>query len=475
MKPDETFGPPLMEPTVVNGEYLNSWNIGLEKMAAFPPALDRDVLGTCIQVYLEHIKKTIGNVAIAPYTYKTAVNGIFGNPSSRRIDVSTAGGTKFPGTKAKHLPLIPGTEERKMSPELSVAVTERMSKYVEGFHYMLMCKACFKDEALPSEKVRTGKTRIFYSSDCDDLVIGRILLGPLYALMLHFRKAFGSCVGINMFKEASTIAVELEGMCIMEGDYSKYDQTMPLDIGRAVNTLLVKLAGDLGYNEAACTALNGYLTDELFPFVHFANDLFEIPGLQPSGKYGTAENNSIRGVLMVLYAWYSIAETKEHDFFECCKIFVYGDDVLIGIDGRFKDHFNNFVYRDFCAKHYGMKFTPASKGAVMKKFVAHSDMSFLKRTFVYRGDIGMWTAPISSNSISKSMKWFLPSKFEPSYTQLASALCSTMWEVFFHFDTEEEFDSFKADLCEMLPEDVHKEFLRMCPTWKHILTTITSD
>ena len=72
-------------------------------------------------------------------------------------------------------------------------------------------------------------------------------------------------------------------------------------------------------------------------------DVFEIPGLQPSGKYATAEDNSLRNLIMMMYSWYSREETKDVDFFSQVLPRTYGDDFIYAIKEEYLIHFNTRV------------------------------------------------------------------------------------------------------------------------------------
>jgi hypothetical protein len=64
------------------------------------------------------------------------------------------------------------------------------------------------------------------------------------------------------------------------------------------------------------------------------------------------------------------------------------------------------------------------------------EISFLKRHFVYREDLGRWVAPLEMSSIGKSLAWFIPSTAVQEEEQILSTLVSALWELFFHLDEE---------------------------------------
>jgi hypothetical protein len=218
----------------------------------------------------------------------------------------------------------------------------------------------------------------------------------------------------------------------MELDYKNYDQNMPVDIGWASATIVERLCKHLGYNDEAMVYVRGCLSDSLHPMVIMLGDVFSSPGLQPSGKAYTAEDNSLRQLVMLLYAWLSNEDTRNLDFFEFVMPVTYGDDLLAPIKESIVPVFNNNVYTRLCKELYGMTCTDSAKSSDMADVVPIQDGNFLKRNCKYRCDLNRFCGVLELDSVYKSLEWYMPSPYVTAYEQLTSTLQSTMRELFFY-------------------------------------------
>lgn len=440
------FGPPLMKPTFKDGEYISPYNIALRNMAGQRAALSVLVLDKAVNRYVQHIIDHLGELPkLAPLTVECAINGAPKDAFISRINAKTAGGDGYPGPKSKYLEIVldDGVHLiREPIEGLKEKIVQVIDKYMRNESNDFVFSACLKDEPRDVDKIITGKTRVFYSSPVDNLIVARMTLASFYSLMVQHGDAFCCSVGINMHADAGALVKSLTDFSplLIEGDYGKFDQKMAFDFGLAAATVVQRVLKHYGYNEAALKVTRGVLSDALFPFVCMNKDIMQIPGLQPSGKYATAEDNSLRGVLMLLYAWYADPILTNYDFFQYVLPRVYGDDVLASVKPDFKERFNNFTYQKFCKEVYFMEFTPAIKSNSFTKFVDISSASFLKRKFVYREDVAMWVAPLHKDSILKSLMWVMPTSNVSPAEQMLSTMQSALWELAFHLTRDKHFE-----------------------------------
>jgi hypothetical protein len=206
-----------------------------------------------------------------------------------------------------------------------------------------------------------------------------------------------------------------------------------------------------GYTQYALGQVKGILSDNMSPTFVMRGDVVTVPALQPSGKYGTAEDNSLRGLTMLVYAWIYIkkangfpSDVRSDQFFQYVLPVIYGDDLLAAVKDRVAGNFNNIVYQEICDKLYGIGYTDANKTGSIRKFLQWHEVSFLKRTFVYREDLGHWTAPLSLDSVMKSIVYYLPSKNISVEDQMLSSCISALRELFFHHH-EEDYNTLRED------------------------------
>jgi hypothetical protein len=219
----------------------------------------------------------------------------------------------------------------------------------------------------------------------------------------------------------------------MEGDYGGFDLQMPFEIGQAASSVVLCVLEKLGYNEAALRVTRAVLDSGLFPVVYMNGDVFSIPALQPSGKYATAEDNSLRGLIMLLYFW-KCSKHCSKDFFEYVMPLLYGDDMLAAVKEEVSKEINNLTYAKFVEEVYKMEFTSAAKGQVLSPFVSPSKASFLKRRWRDHAVLPHKVAALDVDSIYKMLTWMLPSKHESESVQVLSTYDSALREAFFHLD-----------------------------------------
>lgn len=447
------YGIPVMKPLVIDGEYVSPYNIALRKMNKPSGHFDSKILTKVIVRYSVRIIKMLRSREVPklhPLTLKAAVNGAIDDPFIRRINASTSAGFGFVGSKSTHIPLVDELE-RYPTEELQSRLMEQLSIYSDLFSNNYIFKSQLKDEARPLEKCK-GKTRVFYMSPLDNLIVARMFLSPFYSLMVEHGDIFGTAVGINVHESFDDIYRKFLAFSplIMEGDYSNYDQNMPVEIGMAANSIVFKVLKNFGYNSDALKQVQGVLSDALFPFVDMNNDLFVKPGLQPSGKYATAEDNSLRNVIMMMYAWYSSPHLEHLDFFEHVLPLTYGDDLLASVKPSVKTYYNSNYYQQVCEEIYNLGYTNAAKDSDIADFMSVDCMSFLKRKFVFSEHFKKVVGPIDASSPIKTLSWIIPSTTVSPEEQYISIINSVLIEVHVLWQDWEKLNEFRNAAIDIL-------------------------
>ncbi len=468
---DTEFGPPQMKPKTVDGDWISPWNLALRKISSQRGTLNRKIVRKVVRLLTNRIVNQLrkrGTPKWSPLTIEAAINGVYNDPFIKRINASTSGGYGFKGPKGEHIPLVFETT-REATEELKLRIKYILDTYEQGNTICVVNAAQLKDEPREISKVQAGKTRVFYMTPLDFLVVSRMFASPFYSSMVEHGDIFGSCVGINMFSSAEKLFEELKSFSplIMEGDYENYDQKMPFDIGHAACSVVYNVCKYMGYNDRALVILSGVLTDTLFPFILMNLDLMECPGLQPSGRYATAEDNCLRGLIMMMVCWYSFTETKDLDFFKYVLPRLYGDDMLAAVKPEVGAFFNNLTYKGFCESVYLLGFTSPNKSQKMEFFTTVEECSFLKRKFKWREDLGRHTAVLNVSSIVRSLQWIIPSRHVPVEEQVRGALISALWELFQHCE-ESRFNRMRDKLTELVSREYYDGEVLEVPTFHEI-------
>jgi hypothetical protein len=460
-KQDVAYDKPIMKPCFRDGEYLNPYNLAARKLGLVSRTLDPEICRKTVDVISKHIIKGLHRRKVPPLVPLDVVTAINGSPDDaflRRINASTSPGHGFTGSKADHIPLVDETTTREPTEELTKIVISKIERYISDTSEGFLFKCQLKDEPRTLEKIKKGKTRVFYMMSLPDLIISRMFLAPIYTLMVQHGDLFGTAVGINMHTEADKLLRDMLGFSplFMEGDYSNYDQTLPPDVAHMAATIVYKIAEEFGYSPTALLVLRGVLSDNIYPILNMLGDVMSKCGNQPSGKYGTAEDNSLRGLVLLVYAF--ILLCPEYDFFECVKPVTYGDDVICSVKEVVKDLFNNLTYCRVVVEHYGMGYTSADKSTELVEFLTKDEISFLKRHFVKHPYMDIYIAPLDMNSMYKALEWFIPSSAVTIEDQMLSTATSILWESYFHSKDADTYNTFRSNLVTALAEEYGIEY-----------------
>lgn len=441
---------PMMKSEMRDGEYINPHNVALRKLSKNKKVLKNSILCNIRDILVNKITKGLreqGITELTPLSISDAINGVVDDPYVRGINASTSGGFGFPGGKFSHLPRISEAELlRAPTPELREKINRIIELYLAGHSVHPIYSGKLKDEPRPIEKVRVGKTRMFYMQPLDHLIVSRMFLAPFYTLMVKYGELFCTAVGINMFTDSCTVYERMKSFSehLIEGDYGGYDLMMPHGVGDAASAVVYGVLKNLGYNEDSLRVVQGLLTDNLFPYIEVLTDIFCVPGLQPSGKYATAEDNSLRGLILLMYAWDQMGFDIDK-FFDQVLPLTYGDDVIAACKEL---KFNNVSYANFVLSYYGMDFTNPEKGQSLVEFVTVDTMSFLKRKFKYDERLGTIVGYLPPETFIKALTWSMPSSYTSHDEQIESTCRSMCLE--FGLYCSSRYEEFRSFLGEML-------------------------
>jgi hypothetical protein len=472
----QEFDRPMMRPHIKNGEYISPYNIAFKKINLPRAALDPVILKKVTTRVCERLDDFKLDVEFVPLTVHQAINGVEGDDYVRRVNAAASAGFGFRGAKDLYLPIMDLQGNRSLTEEVALIVKKDLETYLRGetCHHIYTGK--LKDEPREITKCISGKTRLFYMSPLNSLIENKMFLTPFYSLLVEKGEIFGSCVGIDMALGADKLYHELSdfSQCIIEGDYGAFDQHMPIGVGIAAAEIIMYALKRGGYNENSLKVANGILTDNLFVNVEILGDVFQVAGLQPSGKFATAEDNCLRGLVIVLYVWYACDFYHKYgDPFDSLLIRTYGDDLLIASRC---DEFNTLFYAQKVKELLDLDFTAADKGAVARKFITPNEMTFLKRNFKHSERFQRVMAPLSLSSIRRMLTWVTPTRHLTEEQQIIAITQSALYEMAIGYETH--FDMFRETLIGLLKTYYGISSKRACSkllTFDQIKTAILSN
>jgi len=461
-----TFGPPPMKPFTRNGEYFSPWNEALKTISHNGVALDQNTLVDIHNLLFDRLK----GIKLCPLTMECAINGVTGDPFARRINATTAAGANYPGKKYQYIPIVEEDQNcliREPTESLKRRLVNMMETYQKGEISDSLYSASLKDEARSMKKNNVGKTRVFFGSPIDVLILQRMFLYPFYSSMIENSDLFCCALGIDMHRGSDEWVKKMLSFSEsgIEGDMKEFDQRKMFEIAAHSSSLIYNLCKNAGYSTYALNVVAGLLTESLFPVISMCEDIFRTPNLQVSGKYATAEENTLFHLFMLIYSFVKITKKDISEFFKYVKPSLYGDDSASAVKISIQNVFNNFTFSEFCKTDFNMVFTPADKAGDFRKVVPIMEMSFLKRTFRYSNNLERYVAPLMLESIVKMNSFYIPSKNIPKEHQLIATLSASLWEYFFHIEEEGEYEGIRDKLIQLackslnlLPEYIEGQF-----------------
>lgn len=462
--------PPMMRSCRKDGEYISPYNIWMRKVGVCKKQLNLLRSNKVAHFLTRHLiseLKSKGVTKLSPLPYKVALNGYPDNFYMRSMNFSTSAGTLLQGKKRAYN--HPAPEEWKSDAvdtdfDIKRQVLSILTAYDKEELSHDIVGAQLKDEPRSYDKAISGKTRVFAMSSYHMTIANRMFLMPFYSLMCEHRDIFCTKVGIDMqSKEADTLYKSLSNFSplMMEGDYGGYDTSMPVSIGEITNQVVLGVLEELGYNSDALRYVRGILNDNLYPTISLDGNVFVVPGFQPSGKYATAEDNSLRNLVLLMYAFDEMSEGSEftlEDFFKLILPVTYGDDIVASVKSGAARFFNNVTYSKYVSDVYGMEYTDSSKNSVVKPFTIVDDVSFLKRKFRFNCVLNRMVAVLDKESMVKSLMYVLPSKEISVSQQVFETYLSMLRELFFYCDNESMFNNYRNIMIEHMKELKFLEF-----------------
>jgi len=172
--------------------------------------------------------------------------------------------------------------------------------------------------------------------------------------------------------------------------------------------------------------------DVSFPVCNFSGDVIEFYGTNPSGHPLTVIVNSLVNSLYMRYAFSLLnpAGRTCTNFKQVVALLTYGDDNIMGVSAQ-AGWFNHTAIQKAMAV-IGVEYTMADKGAESVPYINIAICSFLKRSWRYEAELGMYTCPLEIESIHKSLTVWVPSKTVTKYKQMVDVITSANNEFFFH-------------------------------------------
>lgn len=353
------------------------------------------------------------------YTFEEAVGGIDGLDYFDGIKRSTSAGYPFifeTGGKKGKQKWFGSEGPVDFNARECAQVRKRVEKIISNAKAGIRMKHIFvdylKDETRPLAKVESVSTRQIMTCPMDYLIAIKMYFGDFMRHVLDNRILNGMAPGIDPFSEWGNLVAYLKSghstsdVFFVAGDYSKYDGKIPVPIARAV---LRVIQDWYGYADADATRIRDVLFHEIHNSMHTADGIvYEFVGGNPSGQPLTTIFNSMANIMMMCYS--TAADLKSRGdiqrwprTFVGLRISVFGDDVILT---NSTDEFGVWSQKALevsILKYLGIVYTDDTKDGLDRGYRPISEITFLKRGFVYKG--GVWHCPLDLGVLLDTLKW----------------------------------------------------------------------
>jgi len=234
---------------------------------------------------------------------------------------------------------------------------------------------------------------------------------------------------------------------IVAGDYSGYDQQLPLNVTQACMGILIQMAEDIGYDAESLVIMRSIIPDITTPVVNFYGSLIMLMGGNPSGQNLTVYLNSLVNSILSRCAFYSLAPSQSFAYYrKYVHQITYGDDD-VGSVSTLCPWFNS-VSKAEVLHSYGLTYTPPSKTGSHVAYMDLKDVDFLKRKNVYIPEISACIGALEEDSIMKSLSHGIPSKEMTEEEIFGQVIDGALHEYFAH--GREKYETFREKVSEFL-------------------------
>jgi len=322
---------------------------------------------------------------------------VHGNGRLKQMKMSTS-----PGYFYKKLGFNTRRElffDKKGDPMIHPLVERRVNDYYRrmdaGETIPCMYEAYLKDEIRDAERVKAGKTRLYYSGDLDTLIVSRMELGMFIEEAMKDPSGSPIALGINVHSRdwerlySRMKGLEEEMRSLGAGDFESFDITIKLYFA----FLFIRMAG---YHHERPDYVGKIVVGMVVGWIVCGCLVFQF--------IGTHSGHLITGIFNSFSNWcgHKVCFCSLHpeDDWVVVETAFVGDDSLFTVPAKYGD-FNMAYIQQYFKRHFGMTYTSPHKTGEMS--VTWENVTFLKRRFV-PGPLGVM-APLKETSIANSIKW----------------------------------------------------------------------
>lgn len=419
---EPTTKPCALVPWKIDGEVFDPRKYRLERLGKESAVVDAKVVNIAADALRDEISQQVGNVDMegspkSVYTFEEACLGIDGEEFVNSVKRTTSPGYPFihmQGFKSRKE--IFGNEDKiDFSSNQAYVLRQRVENIIEKAKKGVVLPHIFmdtlKDERKPLHKAH--KTRLFSAGPLDYLIACKMYFNGVVDVLQRHRNLSHISVGSNPESfDWNEIAVNLlrKSPHMVAGDFEGFDASQNSTMLQAAGRVLIELSKrHCGTTDEEAEVMNVLLVSLLHSYHINRNEVYQWTHSLPSGHYLTAIINSIFVCLSFTTIWLyhkdEVSYVGARRFYQKCGIVAYGDDHILSIPWDELDGFNQLTIPNLF-KRIGLSYTMEDKDAqAVVPSRPLTDVSYLKRKFIFDEDRKRWTGPLAIETILESPMW----------------------------------------------------------------------
>lgn len=428
------------------------WSMGAKDLVTpiykFDEQKLHDITHHFIDRLLCKIPTTVISSLVEKYTQKVAINGYPGVAYVDKINRNTSTGYPFYTTKRKHIVTLEPDDLYmdgvEVTPEIQARIDHIEAQYRLGCSVSPIFVASLKDEPITFEKAEISKIRVFGCAPMDWTIVVRKYLLSSIRLIQNYKLVFETAIGtVAQSGEWTTLykyLTKFGDRNMVAGDFKKYDKKMsPVFIRYAFEILYALCEQSGNYDDQDLKVIRCIAIDTAYPLMDYNNDLVRFFGSNPSGHSLTVIINSLVNSLYMRYVFCDlyVEQYGESDitnildvFDEKVRLLSYGDDNVLGVSDDLSWYNHTSISTAF--SKIGIDYTMADKTSESVRYIPMSQVSFLKRTWVFSDELNFHLAPLSHDSIEKMLMTWVKSDTLDANSQCLAVVSSAIREYFFY-------------------------------------------
>jgi hypothetical protein len=399
---------------------------------------------------MDFADKVIKSVIMKPFVNLPDLEVIKGNSLLAPLNKDSSNGYNCDKEKEVYINFEKGEVTPRFSEELR-AFEKSINEDNPDWEKLFWVES-LKDEI--RDKRKEGVPRSFRVGTIHQQFLMKRIFGNFVSNVIATRSMHEIMIGCNPIKEWPLMYEKLvSSQGVFAGDIKGWDGNMLGQVQRRVTDLMKE-----AYEGPDRKVMETLLETLVHSFVIVKDDLYLTTHSMPSGSFLTAIFNSIVNKYYTAMWYFDCLDRvapmrfpKDKPitptvmgFWSDVVDFVYGDDKLNAINAH-THVLNAITMRDFF-QQLGMDLTDSMKKPIQTPFQKLSEVTFLKRSFVYHNYLGKIVCPLDLMTLQSGLSYVDYTKVVPQV--MGDKISTYQREIYLHPNREELLDDFSTRMKE---------------------------